>query len=42
MEKMGRFSHYLIHYKGKFYDPTLGLLNEYDKSKLLGYLEIRC
>lgn len=41
MEKLGRFSHYLIHYKGKFYDPTLGLLNEYDKSKLLGYLEIR-
>ena len=41
MEKLGRFSHYLIHYKGKFYDPTLGLLDEYDKSKLLGYLEIR-
>lgn len=42
MEKMGRFSHYLIHFKGKFYDPTLGLLDDYDKTKLLGYLEIRC
>ncbi len=42
MEKMGRFSHYLIHYKGKYFDPTLGLLDDYDKAKLLGYLEIRC
>lgn len=41
MEKMGRFSHYLLHYNGRFYDPTLGLLDAYDKSKLLGYLEIR-
>ncbi len=41
MEKMGRFCHYLIHYKGKFYDPTLGMLENYDMSKLLGYLEIR-
>lgn len=41
MEKMGRFSHYLLHYKGRFYDPTLGILDSYDLSKLLGYLEIR-
>lgn len=41
MEKMGRFSHYLLHYNGKFYDPTLGLLETYDMSKLLGYLEIK-
>lgn len=42
MEKMGRFCHYLIHFDGKFYDPTLGLLETYDMSKLLGYLEIKC
>lgn len=41
MEKMGRFCHYLLHYKDKFYDPTLGMLENYDFSKLLGYLEIR-
>lgn len=41
MEKMGRYCHYLIHYKGKFYDPNLGVLEEYDVSKLLGYLEIQ-
>lgn len=42
MEKMGRFSHYLLHYNGKFYDPTLGIKDSYDMSKLLGYLEIKC
>ena len=42
MEKMGRFCHYLIHYNGKFYDPTLGMLEKYDLSKLQGYLEIKC
>lgn len=42
MEKMGRFCHYLLHYNDKFYDPTLGLLETYDMSKLLGYLEIKC
>ncbi len=41
MEKMGRFCHYLLYYKGIFYDPTLGMFKEYDFSKLLGYLEIR-
>ena len=42
MEKMGRFCHYLVHFDGKFYDPNLGVLEEYDISKLLGYLEIKC
>ncbi len=42
MEKMGRYCHYLIHYDGKFYDSNLGVLTEYDMSKLLGYLEIKC
>lgn len=41
MEKMGRYCHYLVHYDGKFYDPTLGIFTEYDKDQLLGYLEIK-
>ncbi len=42
MEKMGRFCHYLVCYDGKYYDSNLGVLEEYDMSKLLGYLEIKC
>ena len=42
MEKMGRFCHYLVHFDGTFYDPTLGVLDHYDMSKLLGYLEVKC
>ena len=42
MEKMGRFSHYLLHFDGKFYDPNLGVMDSYDMSKLVGYLEIKC
>ena len=42
MEKLGRFSHYLVYFDGKYYDPNLGVLEEYDTSKLLGYLEIKC
>lgn len=42
MEKMGRYCHYLVHYDGKFYDSNLGVLTQYDMSKLLGYLEIKC
>lgn len=42
MERMGRFCHYLVYYDGTYYDPTLGVLDEYDQSKLLGYLEIKC
>lgn len=41
MEKMGLYCHYLIHYDGKFYDSNLGVLTEYDMSKLLGYLEVK-
>ena len=41
MEKMGRYCHYLIHFDGEFYDSNLGILNEYDMSKLLGYLEVK-
>ena len=40
MEKMGRFSHYLLYFDGKFYDPNLGIMEEYDMTKLVGYLEI--
>lgn len=40
MEKMGRFCHYLLYFDGKYYDPNDGVLEEYDQSKLLGYLEI--
>lgn len=40
MEKMGRYSHYLIHYDGKFYDSSAGILKEYDMSKMMGYLGI--
>lgn len=42
MERMGRYCHYLVYFDGKYYDSNLGVLEEYDKSKLLGYLEIKC
>lgn len=42
MERMGRYCHYLVHYDGLFYDSNLGVLQEYDMSKLLGFLEIKC
>ena len=42
MEKLGRFCHYLIYFDGKYYDSNLGILDEYDMSKLLGYFEIKC
>ena len=41
MEKMGLYCHYLVHYDGKFYDSNLGIIPEYDMSKLLGYLEVK-
>ena len=41
MEKMGLYCHYLVHYDGKFYDSNLGVIPEYDMSKLLGYLEVK-
>lgn len=40
MEKMGRYSHYLIYYKGTYFDPTMGILESFDKANLVGYLEI--
>lgn len=40
IEKLGRFGHYLVQYDGKFYDPNVGIMEEYDYSKLVGYLEI--
>lgn len=42
MERMGRYCHYLVYFDGRYYDSNLGVLEEYDKSKLLGYLEIKC
>lgn len=42
MEKMGRYCHYLVYFDGKYYDSNLGILEEYDMTKLLGYLEIKC
>ena len=42
MERMGRYCHYLVGYDGKFYDPNLGVMEEYDMGNLLGYLEIKC
>lgn len=41
MEKLGRFCHYLVYFDGYFYDPTLGVIDSYDTTKLLGYLEIK-
>ncbi len=40
MEKMGRYNHYLIGYDGKYYDSSIGIMEEYDFTKLMGYLEI--
>lgn len=40
LEKMGRFSHYLVTYDGKFYDPNLGVMEQYDLSKMKGFLEV--
>ena len=42
MEKMGRYSHYLVGFDGKFYDPNLGILSEFDMTKVIGYLEVIC
>lgn len=42
MEKMGRYCHYLVYFDGKYYDSNLGVIEEYDMTKLQGYLEIKC
>ncbi|MEI3211635.1 MAG: hypothetical protein V8S42_04450 [Lachnospiraceae bacterium] len=41
MERMGLYCHYLIHFDCRIYDPSLGVMTEYDMSQLLGYLEIK-
>lgn len=33
-------SHLLIFHNGKYYDPSLGILEEYDINRIIGYLEI--
>ncbi|MCR5654561.1 MAG: DUF1905 domain-containing protein [Lachnospiraceae bacterium] len=40
MEKLGRFSHYLIGFDGQFYDPNDGILKSLDPANIKGYLEI--
>lgn len=40
MEKLGRYNHYLIEYDGVYYDSSEGVMEEYDFTKLVGYLEI--
>ncbi len=40
MEKMGRFSHYLVCYDGVYYDPTDGILEGFNLTNMKGYLEI--
>lgn len=42
MERMGRFSHYLVGFEGKYYDPNLGVLADFDLTKVIGYLEVLC
>jgi len=32
--------HLLVYYDGKYYDPTNGVFDEFDISKITGYLEI--
>ena len=40
MERMGRYSHYLVQFEGKFYEPNQGILPEFDMTKMVGYLEV--
>lgn len=40
MEKMGRYSHYLIYFDGTYYDPTMGIIDAFDMKNMVGYLEI--
>ena len=42
MEHLGRFSHYLVGYNGKYYDPNDGVQDKIDKANIKGYLEIIC
>ncbi|MBQ9863661.1 MAG: DUF1905 domain-containing protein, partial [Lachnospiraceae bacterium] len=40
MEKMGRYSHYLVYFNGVGYDSNLGLIDDYDVTKVKGYMEV--
>ncbi len=40
MEAMGRYCHYLIYFNGKGYDSNLGVLENYDTTKVKGYMEV--
>ncbi len=40
MEKMGRYSHYLVIFDGTFFDPTEGIIDDFDMNNLVGYLKI--
>ena len=42
VENLGRFSHYLVGYDGKYYDPNNGIMPQIDKTNIKGYLEIIC
>lgn len=33
-------SHFLLYFDKKYYDPAVGILTEYDTSRIIGYLEI--
>ena len=35
-----RCNHLLLFYNGKYYDSSLGVLEEYDKNRIIGFLEI--
>lgn len=40
LEKMGRYSHYLVYFDGQGYDSNLGVIKNYDTSKVKGYMEV--
>ena len=40
LEKMGRYSHYLVYFDGVGYDSNLGLIEHYDITKMKGYMEV--
>jgi len=38
--KLGRYSHYLIYFDGKYYDPSEGISDNIDEKQLIGFFEI--
>ena len=40
LEKMGRYSHYLVYFDGVGYDSNLGRIEHYDITKMKGYMEV--